>query len=700
MSTLKKTCPAGGAAGAEEKLDRINNANNNTNNRNNNITINKRLKQKKNNQQHNKNQSTTTQTTKRTFTEETQLQYDKEDLTWGNEVVLNEEWPLLSSNDDIRILGLNVKGIGTGGDLKEFETLLTMLDRYQVEVACLSEINVDTRNPTMRYDIFEKVKQQDLHSKVTFTSSHCTPKTRESYYKPGGTMTLVRGTISGRSVEVEASIKGDNLGRWTSTHMRCKGNHILTIISTYRVNPFNAAGDNTIYQQQQADYLKKRKRVIDPRDQICKDLEAYLMQLLEHNHKIILCADANDDMNQPKKGMWNMMLAKTGMRNVHSSKHPERKLPRTYNKGSKCIDIIAVSENIPDEAIKRAGILPFYSMNATDHRPMYVDIDRQILFGDIKPDQTKATYRRFNTNNVKKCDTYIKNLDRMFEENRIYKKVSNLHQRAMKLLAEEGESGDNKEQLITEIKVLEKKRSQLMIGAERKCGKAPMQGQFWYSIKLHEAVMALRDAKIEVLQANETNNVQEQKKAQKKRNQALQHLRDVQKNDRQNRDEMLDLLAEKRGKQWQQTTQSALKSIKATENMKGIFKRITNTVKGVRKGGIRHLYIPTNENDECIINKQQPDDPQQWIQINDTEEMFELLLKQNTKMLIKSANGITASGPLGERLGQNLEGHEATQQILEGTFPHEKIIQQYPNAREETLCFLQQMKRDELGQNF
>ena len=209
-------------------------------------------------------------------------------------------------------------------------------------------------------------------------------------------------------------------------HLRCKGGQVLTIISVYRVNPFNAKGDNTVYQQQQSDYLKKIKRVVDPQDQICKNLEKFLIKLHEAKHKIILSADANDDVSREGEGMWNSMLARNGMRNAHVALHKNQQLPRTYNKGSRCIDIIVVSDNIPNDAIQRAGILPFYTINATDHRPLYIDLDKSIIFDNTKPDLTKSTYRRFTTSNIKKCNIYLKNLDRMFEENRIYRKVEQL----------------------------------------------------------------------------------------------------------------------------------------------------------------------------------------------------------------------------------------------------------------------------------
>lgn len=110
--------------------------------------------------------------------------------------------------------------------------------------------------------------------------------------------------------------------------MRCKGNYILTIISTCRVNPFNAAGENTIYQQQQTDYLQMSKRVTDTRHQICKDLEKFVTTLLEAEHKIMLFADTNDDINKPKSGMWNTILAKLDfatftLQNIHTMHFPE-----------------------------------------------------------------------------------------------------------------------------------------------------------------------------------------------------------------------------------------------------------------------------------------------------------------------------------------------------------------------------------------
>ena len=61
------------------------------------------------------------------------LQYSNEERTWGDQIILNKEWVLQTQEDSLQLLDLNVKGIGTWWDLKEFEILLTMLDNLQVK---------------------------------------------------------------------------------------------------------------------------------------------------------------------------------------------------------------------------------------------------------------------------------------------------------------------------------------------------------------------------------------------------------------------------------------------------------------------------------------------------------------------------------------------------------------------------------------
>ena len=152
--------------------------------------------------------------------------------------------------------------------------------------------------------------------------------------------------------------------------------------------------------------------------------------------------------------------------------------------------------------------------------------------------------------------------------------------------------------------------------------KSPVKGSFWYSTELNSALLALRDAKITFQQANETMDEEEKMWVKQLYSEAIKILWEVQSNDRQYVDEILDKLAEKRGKEWQQNTKSTLKSIKAAEHTKGIFQQITTTVKGIKKGGIRQLMIPTENNPSHEIKQNETGSTENWIQINYTEQIF------------------------------------------------------------------------------
>ena len=174
--------------------------------------------------------------------------------------------------------------------------------------------------------------------------------------------------------------------------------------------PGRARWWNTTYVQQQNDLYKKHGRIVDPRLQIVKDLQPILINLIQKGHKVIVNADINDEAGREYSHQWNKMMEETGMRNIIQNKHQNRALPRTYDRGKRCLDIIAVSENIQNNEIRSCGILPFYSVSASDHRPLYVDFKASTLFDETTPDTTNQTYRRFTTKNTYKCGKYIQHL--------------------------------------------------------------------------------------------------------------------------------------------------------------------------------------------------------------------------------------------------------------------------------------------------
>ena len=89
-------------------------------------------------------------------------------------------------------------------------------------------------------------------------------------------MVGVRGQLSGRVINSTMSDGKDDLGRWTIAHLKGRGNSVISIISVYQVCENGDTGRNTAYLQQQTDFLEKYGRLVNPRTQLCKDLEKVL----------------------------------------------------------------------------------------------------------------------------------------------------------------------------------------------------------------------------------------------------------------------------------------------------------------------------------------------------------------------------------------------------------------------------------------
>ena len=106
----------------------------------------------------------------------------------------------------------------------------------------------------------------------------------------------------------------------------------------------------------------------------------------------------------------------------------EGKLPATHDRGSGCIDLLAISAHCDESAVIKCGYLPFYLGNPSDHWGYNCDIDIRALFDHTEFDLTSNMNRRFCTDNVKKCNTYVNNLEEGLRQNKICEKIEKLEQ--------------------------------------------------------------------------------------------------------------------------------------------------------------------------------------------------------------------------------------------------------------------------------
>lgn len=141
--------------------------------------------------------------------------------------------------------------------------------------------------------------------------------------------------------------------------------------------------------------------------------------------------DFNDNLNIVG-GQVNTMLHDCNLCNVCKYRHGNvDKLPATYHRGTKCLDMIAITDDpsIQKQCIVRAGYLPFYHHFCTDHRMVYCNINTDMLFGKVIPDLTWWSNCPFTTNNMKKCNRFKHQLRKLYTKVNLFKIAKDLDKR-------------------------------------------------------------------------------------------------------------------------------------------------------------------------------------------------------------------------------------------------------------------------------
>ena len=405
----------------------------------------------------------------------------KEDLEpWGDILTTSKNWPNETEEKTIRIMGQNVNGISYYNKYVEWEMALNYLDEFQVDVAGICELNLDVKKASVKETLYKKLKKIDPHARIVMTTSPS--KYSETDFKMGGTAMVTRGNWSGHIQEQG----NDKLGRWSYQTLEGKDGKLVTIITMYRVcKKNNNSSGGTIRAQQEKDLLQETGKHLDPREQVLRDLQDFIIKLHGKGHLVILLGDMNDDLQTSSRV--NQFLNQSNLKNIMCCKH-EMPLPRTHDRGSTCIDLVAISIAMDSNAVIRCGYMPFYEGIATDHRAAYVDISTKYLFSDSAPDTNKFTLRRFTTDNPKKADKYLKKLEEEMEKARIFRKVDELRKEMNQYLEnKEGELQD----LIKRCKNLSEKTKQLMIHSERKVGRRHYNNGYPSSPKLKEAAQEI-----------------------------------------------------------------------------------------------------------------------------------------------------------------------------------------------------------------
>ena len=603
---------------------------------------------------------------------------------WGDEITKDHKWPTVKKEGRIRIYAQNVNGVSLDGRLMEWELTLEHLNKQQADIGCISEMNMDVTKTNVTHMLYEKTTKLDKYSTTIHAGSKTSMSTLD--YKRGGLTTLVRGNWTGRIKE-----KGkEKLGRWTYVDLRGKDGKIVKIISTYRVcDQKKSQGKCTIYLQQQTDLMRDNRSFTEPREALLIDLA----KLIQKEHKkgviIILTGDFNEDIKNGKR--INKFLQDVEMYNVMEARHSDD-YPITYDRGKNCLDLIAISNTVPKKWILKCGYLPFYKGIMSDHRGMFVDLSVGELFDYVREDTNKDIYWRFKTTQVPKCKKYVETLENLLREAKIVEKIEDLEEDMCDCMEKEGKiDGD----LVDECKKLFNKTTQLMIASERKTGRSHYKQGYPASRQLKKAADDYFDAKSELRRATTYRFgaivpkivAEKQKQVKKKKHE----LKCKQKQAIKLREDDLLMLAEKKAGEWNIKASKAILVIRDAEKSKRVHKKQRYFLNPQQKGGIRQLLVPAPKTN--ITSKESNiTDPDTQYEVEDQNQMFDILLRQNFRHLLKSSKSLFTQGELIEKIGVHAE-NEFVDLLLNGTAKYEDILRRHEKYGDSLKRFLEQIIR-------
>eukprot|EP00978_Attheya_sp_CCMP212_P047186 scaffold421252_cov49-Attheya_sp.AAC.2 len=195
----------------------------------------------------------------------------------------------------------------------------------------------------------------------------------------------------------------------------------IYIVTAYCVaQPDSASpGHETAFMQQKRMLTLRGEENPKPRKQVFVDLTEQIKEWQKDNAEIVLCLDANaylldiefqDLIIIRKTELIDLMATRIGA-----------ELPETYVRGKKTIDHIFGSARL-ENAIECAGYFAFNDGIMSDHRGLFIDFNRAILFGK---DQVAAErpQRMLSTKNKKGAAQYRTTASQSILSNNILKRA-------------------------------------------------------------------------------------------------------------------------------------------------------------------------------------------------------------------------------------------------------------------------------------
>ena len=552
----------------------------------------------------------------------------------------------------IRLVLQNPNGISSENNFFEYQLLLHHMKSVDTDIILLPETNLCWS----RYNVISSTNKHRKH--VFHFSKQSTSNSQRSYessYQPGGTASIITNNVVGR---FHSSLSDDSLGRWSISNLTLNNGKLLSIICCYQVceQHITSAGPKTAYHQQWSILKEKGHTHPNPRKQFYRDLDHTLSILTKQGNLIILSGDFNTTIGEDPTGLDRILIKYQLADPIRHSHGPYQ--CSTYSRGTKCIDYILVSHSLLP-SVKRAGILPFDSITHSDHRPIFIDLDPHLSFGNSLANLVTPPNRRLYSSNPQRKDKYISHLFQLLSRHNVFARVAKLNS----FTSSTRDAVDLCESIDRDV-------TRSMISSEKQL-RQPSATPF--SSTLAQACIKVSILKYNILQlhhhSNKTAIIQrlQQKLAtplplpstiSQSRialRQARQVVRQIRKDAIAQRDIFLQALIQ------QQPSNKLLKHIRRAEEMKQGFAKIRYATKQKQHSLVSQLDIPADN--------LPPKQSKEWKRITDPEQVTSCLIDRNTSHFGGAHGSPFTTCPISSDFDWSLTNSHY-QNTLNGSPPH------------------------------
>ena len=327
--------------------------------------------------------------------------------TWGDNIIGK-------SKDSIRIAFQNINGFVTNNSNHKAELTREFIVKHNVDVLTLAEMNANWRIITKNMQLQQLCKGWHEHQHITKSYNY---RDRSCHkYQPGGTAIICREEMGLRWLKSEGDDKG--LGRWSSMLFRGKNQLRLRVISVYVPTVSQEYGTKKTFHQQQKALLSmgitKNAMTV-----FWEDLWSIIDGYLDKGEKLVIAGDWNCDVTS------DQFLSSFQLRNLIpgiTHIHDPNIAPPTFSRGSKPIDEIFVSSSL---TINKCGYLEQGS-TLSDHRPIWIDLDKDDAFGSKLPPSMSFKARRLKCNDPRIIKRYNDLLETHLRKHGIYARIADL----------------------------------------------------------------------------------------------------------------------------------------------------------------------------------------------------------------------------------------------------------------------------------